>query len=519
MSKYPHDAEPAQPAPYSMAAFESAPPSAVSGNVLRRTTAAGVLALVVTAGTSDASPSSIYGSETHAIYAVDTESVTAPIAGEVPADVRRDFEEALAVDTCETEVTVEEVTSLYRRLWLTRERPHMTAREYQSRADQLTNTLREDRERLGIGVLPVRYRELYEDVRGDNVIPLEVYKETVAEYLSGLGIKAHFDWETAPQGGIKNGATEEVMTSGVPLSAGQEERHADDLRQNLVATIAAVANMPPAVMNDPKVVHVYFGDLSDRNVGLYAGSSNAILLELAAKPYVYRGVIEHEGLHNLTIGLCSAILEGPGKGVDSDPSYESLNDTFTYRRLNDNFLGMNKLIDGQYTSLHTSPDLGGRVVSADPYGTINHSENIAVDMGEAVHAGNLYRLYREDGRDRTIMQEKLTLEIARLAKKPPLDGKYLTDLMELARFQRQLLEDSFQAYEAVYAYYSINPLYRPFDDETTGSWRRDRIGAPLYHRLQVLGDIRRGLNQHLDLSFPVSEADSSHDDELEWLGP
>lgn len=426
---------------------------------------------------------------------------TDPIVGPVPPNVIQDFTDALAVDTCDTRVNIDQVTSLYQRLWMTEERPDMTLDGLQERADGLIQAVENDRKTLGRGKLPEGFTDLYRDATNGNKLPVEIYENMAKTYFASLGIDAQFDWSSDPNSPGYDASLARIYHEITPLTDAKKTDPFTDVRLDILRAISDTSYLPESLIRDPQIENMFFGRATSSFSGQYFIDQKAIAYDITQPVSTIKDTVPHEGAHNSTAGLCGLMLYGRYATFKDDPAYISLNNTFQYDESNEDRLGYGTLIQGEYTSLRTAPVIGGKAVAYEAYGTRNFFENIAVDNGGALlNSDKTPLLFRKgtigtDNRDRTIMQEKMTLELARFSQKHPEEGKYVEDLIRVSRLQ-QLVTEKSMAYDDTLEHYRRAKLVDPSKDEKDIPF--DMTAEEVLRDAKFVADLERALKEAAD---------------------
>lgn len=444
----------------------------------------------------------------------------APIVDPVPQAVSQKIAEANAADTCETQVGVDDVTSMYRRLWLTHEGKDWTADQYKQYADSLTSRLQRQRERLNIGVLPAEFVRLQSAVEyGVNKLPVSQYEDAARSFFASRGINAVFDWNRDTDDAAYGG----LYRSWEPLGEPKDAEEAENVRENILTLMMQLADLPPAVFKDYPVSTIFIGrNVPDVNsdgsmngaAGMYYDPGHYIALDITTLSNYFRRVPPHEATHNWTFALCYQLMTASQGGKGSDPAMAVLNDGFLYPPSKGG-PGMDEQpANAGFTDLQDRWRQPGKIVTESAYGMTNAGEDLAEDIGAGIlDVDNAGQLYAEGDAysDPTILKEKIAYELARFAERHPLDADYIVTTMQLNQLREAIykaerpVEQNVDLYTKLTHYRSRYdtpkiPYSLPILDAAGRTWNRQiRIYDQTTVLIQRQLDIQYAIQQVLDI--------------------
>ncbi len=379
-----------------------------------------------------------------------------PITEAVSQKVQADFEAALAVDKCQTKVTVEDVTTMWQKLFTTHEAPNQTLQNLTTRSQEVTEQLSRDRAEQGFIALPETFSKLQADASNENALPLKVYEQAATDYFGKFNVTTLFDWQK--QDFASPNYSEDISRINHEASPVHETELGSNgvVRSRIVNAMSSFAVLPPSIINqinargEPAVKIVAFGSLHDkRDLGLSLSNKGIMIIDTdngasktgdAAFSYENSSkiVAGHEIWHGIDWNICGNLLSVAANGSldNNDAAKESLNGSFKYGPASVDSLGRNITVDKRYISLENPGE--GKVVVANDYGATNSAEDGASTMGENVLYGAAIAGLESDKRDMVIIDEKVALDLARLAKNNPAAARYFVNLFAAARVENKV---------------------------------------------------------------------------------
>jgi hypothetical protein len=381
--------------------------------------------------------------------------------------VRADIEKAMAVDTCSTKVTAEQVESTFQRLYGYEVPTDLSQESLMSLGDTAAQKLTEARAAASYIPLPENFQTLKADAENNtDAIPVTTYQTALTEYMREFGVDVMFDWQ-------KDAIRIPTMKGDVypikPISA-QEIATSKVARQMMVSIMRNFSNMSPQRFEGAKT-RLAFGNITATADSLLGQSlsDGTILFDLvdanslSADQFAQIGdqvknVAAHEKEHDIAQSMCLSLFS-----QYQDTAYDSLGGSFKYGQSSVDSLSAGEKVSGKYVTLASGEN--GEVIASRPYGAANTIENQAVNYGElVVDPTQMHKLY-ESKADTKIVEEKLALMVTRDEQNNPGVLKIAALEGDVARLQaeanRHLSDIGDKLNVAIQASHMGNPLSDP----------------------------------------------------------
>jgi len=346
-------------------------------------------------------------------------------------EIDEDFRTAVALDMCDTKVSYNDITSVYNRVFGKTELKTESAHQLRASADELAGKIETVREKLSFVPLPDNFNTLTQDASGPLSLPLNEYQQTLQAYLDNFGIKVLYNWD-------KN----DKNLNYIRQLSEKELNQSDSVRATTTAIISNFSKLPTNIVKEAGVKRILIGDLrakrdllgesvfgsgdlafdvADLNgAGLYKYSANLSLISVTP---------DHELFHQWDYATCFKLL---GSYV-GDTAYTSFNRGFKYGQEAVKQLGTKPYQSQGYSLLGNK----GKEVVTEAYGATDDAEDKATLFGEHVfNVAGTPSLYPQEGQDK-IIQEKISLLLARVANRDPLAGEYYMLAMEAGRLSSE----------------------------------------------------------------------------------
>lgn len=383
--------------------------------------------------------------------------------------VASDFEKAIEADTCTTSVTVSEVSKVYTEIFGERTLP-ASGDQLSAQTKASVERLQEAKDKLTFSALtPEQSAFLEAEEAADYSGSYDAYKNVLEGYLAQQGIKLTDTWDNETNiGATLDGSR---LNGFIEPMSSAELAESKSIKFQIAQTIKSLSLIPQEVIEQSTLSEVLIGNIVNKDAVAAAPMGTDILILDANNPSIQTTeaatsllaptTISHEVSHLLDSGICLSIF---GNYVN-DLGYTSLNRDFTYSAANAETLNAGEPVDGKYTTIGS--DTPGEAVVNRGYGAINEQEDRGTLLGETVlYTPGSERIFRSV--DGTIVEEKVSLLIARIGVKNPAAAEYYTQVLQTAQVldaAREMLSpletERFDLYAELYGQGIEDPTTEP----------------------------------------------------------
>lgn len=402
-----------------------------------------------------------------------------------------DIEKAVSADKCSTKVTPEEVEGFYARLFGERELPS-SIEELQAQATVTEERLSAAREKVSpMSLSNEQQAFLQTEEDGNYTASYDTYKRHFTNYLSENGLKFTDSWSNDTT--LGSSVTGDQLSSTIrPMSVG-ELANSPASKVQIALAMRTLSNIPGEVVQVAGLKEVIIGDLTVDAAGVAPMSTDIFMLD-AQNPKIqslddalqrYKGTTtSHEISHLIDSQMCVALFGG----YVSDPGYTSLNRDFTYGTKSEMTLANGQLVGNTYTDLLSGTP--GEAVVARSYGALHEAEDKGTLLGEhVINTAGAEQLF--GATDATIVHEKVSLLLARMAKINPDVADYYVQVLQAA----QVIDTAKSLAEPLQA--NLYDIREKLLDNGVIDFEQDSEYAKAASQLESYDDAVKGLTKYI----------------------
>lgn len=375
----------------------------------------------------------------------------------IDPSVEKDIEMAISMDTCETKVSVEDVTTMYRRLFGETKMPS-NLKELESQTDITVGRLEAATKQLHFVPLSPAVSKMQYDWynAAEKVASYAVLKKEFSDYVGKFGIDFIDSWNDKTQ--INSNLTgAQLSDSTVKLTAAQLEASMPS-RVQLMKAMEGLSKMPKEVVMESGVKHIAIGDLDPSAGAIALPGRQTIVLNVDAPrgqkqlPYYQLAaayspdLIGHEITHIDDSALCAGIF-GDYYG---DSAYTYFNKGFVYGNRPKKLFYEHRLPKSGYTTIDAGM-AGHPAAVLEAYGATDELEDKATVRAPLMLNGPDTTMFSQpEGVDPTIVYEKTALLMARIAAKNPDVAEYYVQLAQASQLNEMVKTVSEPVYDAYF---------------------------------------------------------------------